>query len=74
MEWRDYVVFAEVDMVIQRIYKDTEVAAIIRKKGEFFLFYFYMAVCLKIWSKKNKKNKTGNYKKKSEDAITKKCL
>ena len=32
MEWRDFVVFAEEDMVVQRIYKDTEVAAVIREK------------------------------------------
>ncbi|KAG9264210.1 hypothetical protein AMEX_G22466 [Astyanax mexicanus] len=47
MQWCDFVVFAEEDMVIQRIYKDAEVATIIREKGDFFFFYVYMAVCLK---------------------------
>ncbi|XP_030293036.1 uncharacterized protein LOC115593591 [Sparus aurata] len=48
MEWCDFVVFAEEDMVVQRIYKDAEVAAVLREKGDYFFFYFYMAGCLKI--------------------------
>ncbi|XP_041951961.1 uncharacterized protein LOC121712059 isoform X2 [Alosa sapidissima] len=47
MEWCDFVVFAEDDMVIQRIYRDTEIAEVIRERGDHFFFYFYMSVCLK---------------------------
>ncbi|XP_041958540.1 activating transcription factor 7-interacting protein 1-like isoform X1 [Alosa sapidissima] len=47
MEWCDFVVFAEDDVIIQRIYKDAGVTQIIREKGDHFFFYFYMAVCLK---------------------------
>lgn len=36
MEWCDFVVFAENDMLIQRIYRDNEVARIIREKGDYF--------------------------------------
>ena len=49
MDWCDFVVFAEEDMVIQRIYKDPEVAAVIREKGDFFFFYFYLLCSLKTW-------------------------
>lgn len=44
MVWCDFVVFAEDDMLIQRIYQDNEVARIIREKGDYFFFYFYMGV------------------------------
>lgn len=36
MEWCDFVVFAEDDMLIQRIYRDNEVFKIIREKGDYF--------------------------------------
>nr|XP_033948206.1 uncharacterized protein LOC117453497 isoform X2 [Pseudochaenichthys georgianus] len=42
MEWCDFVVFAEEDILIQRIYRDCEVATTIREKGDYFYFYFYM--------------------------------
>ncbi|XP_034063803.1 uncharacterized protein LOC117540949 isoform X2 [Gymnodraco acuticeps] len=42
MEWCDLVVFAEEDILIQRICRDCEVAATIREKGDYFYFYFYM--------------------------------
>lgn len=44
MEWCDFVVFAEEDILIQRIYRDGEVAKTIREKGDYFYFYFYMVV------------------------------
>ncbi|KAG9279582.1 hypothetical protein AMEX_G5117 [Astyanax mexicanus] len=44
MEWCDFVVFAEEDILIQRIYRDCEVAKTIREKGDYFFFYFYMTV------------------------------
>ncbi|XP_076850927.1 uncharacterized protein LOC143501235 [Brachyhypopomus gauderio] len=44
MEWCDFVVFAEDDILIQRIYRDCEVAKTIREKGDFLFFYFYMSV------------------------------
>lgn len=44
MEWCDFVVFAEEEILIQRIYRDCEVATAIREKGDFFNFYFYIAV------------------------------
>ncbi|XP_026137755.1 uncharacterized protein LOC113114890 [Carassius auratus] len=42
--WCDFVVFAEDDMLIQRIYQDNEVARIIREKGDYFFFYFYICI------------------------------
>ncbi|KAG9278156.1 hypothetical protein AMEX_G5969 [Astyanax mexicanus] len=44
MEGCDFVVFAEEDILIQRIYRDCEVAKTIREKGDYFFFYFYMTV------------------------------
>lgn len=42
IEWCDFVVFAEEDILIQHIYRDCEVAKTIREKGDYF--YFYMEV------------------------------
>lgn len=42
MDWCDFVVFAEKDIFIQRIYRDREVAKTIREKGDYFFFYFFM--------------------------------
>ncbi|XP_063040896.1 uncharacterized protein LOC134435783 isoform X1 [Engraulis encrasicolus] len=47
MDWCDFVVFAEEDMVIQRVYRDKEVAEVIREKGDYFFFHYYMPACLK---------------------------
>ncbi|KAJ8248109.1 hypothetical protein GJAV_G00238400 [Gymnothorax javanicus] len=44
MEWCDFVVFAEEDILIQRIYRDGEVANTIREKRDYFYFYYYLAV------------------------------
>ncbi|XP_051951627.1 uncharacterized protein LOC127621880 [Xyrauchen texanus] len=50
MDWCDFVVFAEEDMISQRIYRDPEVAAVIRERGDYFYFYFYfyLSSCMKI--------------------------
>ncbi|KAK0140568.1 hypothetical protein N1851_022447 [Merluccius polli] len=42
MEWCDFVVFAEEDVLLQRIHRDAEVARVIREKGDYFFFYFYL--------------------------------
>ncbi|XP_046903468.1 uncharacterized protein LOC124485741 [Hypomesus transpacificus] len=46
LQWCDFVVFAEDDVWIQRIFRDDEVVNIIRKKTEHFFLYFYMPKCL----------------------------
>lgn len=42
MDWCDFIVFAEDDILIQRIYRDHEVARVIRERGDHFFFYFYL--------------------------------
>uniref|UniRef100_A0A671VQF8 YqaJ viral recombinase domain-containing protein n=1 Tax=Sparus aurata TaxID=8175 RepID=A0A671VQF8_SPAAU len=42
MQWCDFVVFAEEDVLVQRIYKDAEVARVIRERGDYFFFYHYL--------------------------------
>ena len=42
MQWCDFVVFAEEDLLVQRIYEDDAVARIIRDKGDYFFFYHYL--------------------------------
>ncbi|XP_067101373.1 uncharacterized protein [Osmerus mordax] len=46
LQWCDFVVFAEDDVWIQRIFRDDEVVNIIREKTEHFFLYFYMPKCL----------------------------
>jgi len=41
MQWCDFVVFAEEDLLVQRIYKDAEVTRVIRERGDYFFFYHY---------------------------------
>lgn len=48
MDWCDFVVFAEEDMISQRIYRDPEVAAVIRERGDYLYFYFYLSSRMKI--------------------------
>ncbi|KAM3612131.1 uncharacterized protein V6R79_003324 [Siganus canaliculatus] len=38
MQWCDFVVFAEEDLLVQRIFRDAEVAKVIREKGDYFFF------------------------------------
>ncbi|XP_076859854.1 uncharacterized protein LOC143512923 [Brachyhypopomus gauderio] len=47
LEWCDFVVFANEDLLIQRVYKDDEVVDTIRDRSERFFFSFYMPRCLK---------------------------
>ncbi|XP_061086400.1 uncharacterized protein LOC133121214 [Conger conger] len=42
LEWCDFVVFAEEDMLVQRLYKDSGIANTIRERADHFFFYFYM--------------------------------
>lgn len=42
MEWCDFVVFAEEDTLIQRIYRDSGVMQKIRESADFFFFYTYL--------------------------------
>lgn len=46
MEWCDFVVFAEEDIIIQRIYRDCGVAAAIREKGDYYYFNYYLMVIM----------------------------
>lgn len=41
MEWCDFVVFAEEDTLIQRIYWDSGVMQDIRERADFFLSFFF---------------------------------
>ena len=47
LDWCDFVVFAEDDMMIQRIYRDSATAKTIRERADHFFFYHYMARVLK---------------------------
>ncbi|KAK7921811.1 hypothetical protein WMY93_008713 [Mugilogobius chulae] len=42
MEWCDFVVFAEEDILVQRVYKDPDVCQTIREKADHFFFYTYL--------------------------------
>ncbi|XP_041932837.1 uncharacterized protein LOC121695788 [Alosa sapidissima] len=42
MQWCDFVVWAQEDYLVQRIYIDTEVQKSIREKADYFFFYVYM--------------------------------
>ncbi|XP_063746108.1 uncharacterized protein LOC134868735 [Eleginops maclovinus] len=42
MEWCDFVMFAEEDTLIQRIYRDSDVIQKIRERADFFFFYTYL--------------------------------
>lgn len=42
MQWCDFVVFAEEDLLVQRIYKDAEVTKVIRESRHYFFFYHYL--------------------------------
>ncbi len=46
MTWCDFVVSAEEDTLIDRIYRDTEVFKVIRDKVDRFYFHVYMRKCL----------------------------
>lgn len=46
MNWCDFVVSAEDDVFIERIYRDTDVLNEIRHKVDRFYFHVYMQVCL----------------------------
>ncbi|XP_039648996.1 uncharacterized protein LOC120554288 [Perca fluviatilis] len=50
LEWCDFVVYAEDDMFIQRIYKDGRIMKTMKEKVDFFYFYFYY---LCFWLEKN---------------------
>lgn len=43
MEWCDFVVYAENDILVQRIYKDPGVCQTIRDKVDHFYFYVYLS-------------------------------
>ncbi|KAK7929055.1 hypothetical protein WMY93_005450 [Mugilogobius chulae] len=43
LDWCDFVVLAEDDLLVQRIYKDAEVAKTIKAKSDYFYFYFYLS-------------------------------
>lgn len=49
MQWCDFVVWAQEDYFVQRIYVDPEVQRAIREKADNFFFYTYMPryLCLK---------------------------
>ncbi|KAK7136687.1 hypothetical protein R3I93_016893 [Phoxinus phoxinus] len=42
MQWCDFMVWAQEDYFIQRIYSDTSVHKVIREKVDYFYFYTYM--------------------------------
>ena len=42
MQWCDFVVWAQEDYVVQRIYVEPEVQSAIREKADHFFFYHYM--------------------------------
>ncbi|XP_076732995.1 uncharacterized protein LOC106676253 isoform X2 [Maylandia zebra] len=49
MQWCDFVVWAQEDYLVQRIYMDIDVHNAIREKADYFFFYIYMPryLCLK---------------------------
>ena len=42
MQWCDFIVRAKGDILVQRIYRDAAVAGVIREKGDYFFFHFYL--------------------------------
>ena len=42
LQWCDFVVFAQEDMLVQRIHVDPTTTATIRKKADWFYYYVYM--------------------------------
>ena len=42
LDWCDFVVCAQDDISVERIYRDPEVLSQIRLKGDWFYYYFYM--------------------------------
>ena len=46
MSWCDFVVSAEEDELIQRIYRDKDVLDVIREKVDRFYFYVYLQKCV----------------------------
>ncbi|XP_065109040.1 uncharacterized protein [Paramisgurnus dabryanus] len=48
LEWCDFVVYAQDDMMIQRIYKDSRMFKTIRERADHFFFYFYLPKSLKM--------------------------
>lgn len=46
MDWCDFVVSAEEDILIQRIHRDSDVLEVIREKVDRFYFHVYMQKCL----------------------------
>ncbi|KAI2646375.1 hypothetical protein H4Q32_028342 [Labeo rohita] len=42
MQWCDFMVWAQEDYFVQRIYSDTSVHKVIREKVDYFYFYTYM--------------------------------
>ncbi len=48
LDWCDFVVYAQDDMMIQRIYKDCRMFTTIRERADHFFFYFYLPRSLKM--------------------------
>ncbi len=46
MNWCDFVVSAEEDILIQRIYKDSDMLDVIKEKVDRFHFHVYMQKCM----------------------------
>ncbi|XP_029955469.1 uncharacterized protein LOC115394311 isoform X2 [Salarias fasciatus] len=46
MDWCDFVVSAEEDILIQRIYKDRDMCEVIKQKVDRFYFHVYMQKCM----------------------------
>ncbi len=42
LEWCDFVVCAQEDMLVERIYKDLDVMHTIRDRADHFFFYHYI--------------------------------
>ncbi len=57
LDWCDFVVYAQDDMMIQHIYKDCRKFKTIRERADHFFFYFYLPRSLKKKKKKRKKFK-----------------
>ncbi|XP_052408620.1 uncharacterized protein LOC127953415 [Carassius gibelio] len=48
LDWCDFVIYAQDDMMVQRIYKDLKMFLNIREKADHFFFYFYLPRCLQM--------------------------
>ncbi|XP_072562284.1 uncharacterized protein [Paramormyrops kingsleyae] len=46
LEWCDFVVCAQEDMLVERIYKDLDIMQTIRDRADYFFFYHYIQKCL----------------------------